>query len=415
LSRAVLKIHRTLQAAENSGCQPRTLVRGSGFSKPARTISNQTWGLQLWSTEPSTKEGVRCWIRTGFCIRARPESCRTENTSDVPLIDPVALKAFSIKLASAIYLGRQRRGSERIPPDTAAALAASCGIQIEPQQLRSRSLLNRDAVGNLKFSHRSLMEYLFILDFLERPAEFQGAAWTDQMARFWWDRICALAERDIYGAELTSALKAGRLHGDLTSLWQVNARPLIELRRSPTTLTDKAISETIGSKQFGFEEMEDFSGYPKLKVLVRRFPGLFQGVENALLGDGQRVVIDHVTGLMWCPTRPDHSAVAREIWRSVANSKYAGYSDWRIPTFEEAASLAPTYINHHKDDGSHYPKNLFSYPKYYNSCFTADKDSRGIYYLIRFALSQGENLQIRLVESELKFDYMMVRTHNKMR
>jgi hypothetical protein len=54
------------------------------------------------------------------------------------------------------------------------------------------------------------------------------------------------------------------------------------------------------------------------------------------------VVIDHATGLMWHPSGSLKFMNLKEAsdWIIELNAKnYAGYSDWRLPTLEEAASL----------------------------------------------------------------------------
>ena len=54
------------------------------------------------------------------------------------------------------------------------------------------------------------------------------------------------------------------------------------------------------------------------------------------------VVIDHATGLMWHPSGSLKFVDLNEAldWIAELNTKnYAGYSDWRLPTLEEVASL----------------------------------------------------------------------------
>lgn len=68
---------------------------------------------------------------------------------------------FSERLAANLYLERERRGMEAVHADELSELASRWEIDIQPWQARGRALLNRDAVGNYKFSHRSIMEYLF--------------------------------------------------------------------------------------------------------------------------------------------------------------------------------------------------------------------------------------------------------------
>jgi hypothetical protein len=57
---------------------------------------------------------------------------------------------------------------------------------------------------------------------------------------------------------------------------------------------------------------------------------------------GGNVVIDHATGLMWLQSGSKEYMQwnAANGWVRKLNAlKYAGYSDWRLPTIEEAASL----------------------------------------------------------------------------
>ena len=54
------------------------------------------------------------------------------------------------------------------------------------------------------------------------------------------------------------------------------------------------------------------------------------------------MVIDHTTGLMWLQSGSKEYMQwnAANVWvRKLNTLKYAGYSDWRLPTIEEAASL----------------------------------------------------------------------------
>jgi hypothetical protein len=58
--------------------------------------------------------------------------------------------------------------------------------------------------------------------------------------------------------------------------------------------------------------------------------------------DGDKVVIDHTTGLMWHPSGSEHSMTHEQAknWVNELNRVgYAGYKDWRLPTWEEAGSL----------------------------------------------------------------------------
>ncbi|MHC4140282.1 MAG: Lcl C-terminal domain-containing protein, partial [Planctomycetota bacterium] len=57
---------------------------------------------------------------------------------------------------------------------------------------------------------------------------------------------------------------------------------------------------------------------------------------------GDKVVIDHATGLMWHQPGSDENIEWEDAqkWVRDLNSRgYSGYRDWRLPTVDEAASL----------------------------------------------------------------------------
>jgi len=58
--------------------------------------------------------------------------------------------------------------------------------------------------------------------------------------------------------------------------------------------------------------------------------------------NGDSVVTDHATGLMWHQSGSEKDMVwneAKQWVKDLNNRGYAGYSDWRLPTVEEAVSL----------------------------------------------------------------------------
>jgi len=63
--------------------------------------------------------------------------------------------------------------------------------------------------------------------------------------------------------------------------------------------------------------------------------------ETKIIAD-EKVVIDHATGLMWQQSGSYDYMRRKEVkkWLRGLNRKgYAGYTDWRVPTVEEASSL----------------------------------------------------------------------------
>lgn len=98
-----------------------------------------------------------------------------------------ALNQFSQRLAVDIYVNRVSRKSERIPKSELSVLAKGWDISLEDWKLSGRSLLNRDADGNFKFAHRSIMEYLYVKRFMAGDRLCTTVEWTDQMKDFLWE------------------------------------------------------------------------------------------------------------------------------------------------------------------------------------------------------------------------------------
>ncbi|NIR49564.1 hypothetical protein GWO43_13775 [candidate division KSB1 bacterium] len=100
-------------------------------------------------------------------------------------IDPATLKSFSEDLAIELYKKRKQRRGEYMPHSEIIAFASNHNLDVESWKLTGRSLLNRNAENQFKFSHRSIMEYLFVKRFLELPVgERVKLIWTDQMKLF---------------------------------------------------------------------------------------------------------------------------------------------------------------------------------------------------------------------------------------
>jgi hypothetical protein len=99
-------------------------------------------------------------------------------------VAPDKLREFSERLAVEMFLARGERQMERIPEAELQPLAAKYNIDLKNWQLRGRSLLNRDAGGHYKFSHRSILEYLFVKRFTRGEAPQHSEAWTDLMKDF---------------------------------------------------------------------------------------------------------------------------------------------------------------------------------------------------------------------------------------
>jgi len=96
------------------------------------------------------------------------------------MIDPQQLYIFSKELAKLFH----QDGVNSIYFENLEPMAKKWGFNFDRQKLTTRSLLNRDGLGNYMFAHRSILEYLYVECLLEEPDLLEKAELTDQM--FWF-------------------------------------------------------------------------------------------------------------------------------------------------------------------------------------------------------------------------------------
>lgn len=96
---------------------------------------------------------------------------------------------FLGRLAVYIHLDSKARKSEKISRAELDELAEGMNLDLDSQKLRARTLLNRDGEGNLKFAHRSILEYLFIDQFFRGNEDPLRADWTERMHLFHWEEM----------------------------------------------------------------------------------------------------------------------------------------------------------------------------------------------------------------------------------
>ncbi|VWD31960.1 hypothetical protein BCO18430_06102 [Burkholderia contaminans] len=111
-------------------------------------------------------------------------------------ISQEALLSISKDLAVRLYVQQQNGGKDRVTPEELAAIADAHGKDIEHWKLTSRSLLNRDIDGCYKFSHRSILEYLFVTAAYDGREECFGVRWTDMMIQLLISRNASTTEYD---------------------------------------------------------------------------------------------------------------------------------------------------------------------------------------------------------------------------
>lgn len=104
--------------------------------------------------------------------------------------------------------------------------------------------------------------------------------------------------------------------------------PRVNLRSYYSDLTDDEVKSMLMKYNFFdyyWNKMGDFANNYELKKI-----------------EGDKIVIDHATGLMWHQSgTPKNMSweMAKKWVIKLNNRSYAEYSDWRLPTIEEVASL----------------------------------------------------------------------------
>jgi hypothetical protein len=162
------------------------------------------------------------------------------------------LERFSELLALEIFLKRQTRGRERLTREEVLGLAQTWNLPLKAWHLTSRSLLNHDAEGFLKFAHRSIGEYLFVKRFLATPAPRRElVAWTDQMKLFLsemliqYSKFVVTLSSDAKVASSRNPLLAVRPEGRSTGS---DSQPSYDIRPKSLARVDLSHSVLMGVK-----------------------------------------------------------------------------------------------------------------------------------------------------------------------
>jgi hypothetical protein len=284
---------------------------------------------------------------------------------ETPFVDPEKLREFSEAIALDIFTKRESRGSERIPPSEAMLMASRLAVPLKGWQLRTRSLLNRDADGNLKFAHRTIMEYLFIIAYMKAPNTVKKVEWTDQIKRFWWELVALPRDVGSYGTDPRNLWKAIDT-ADLKGLELLHLRPLWRPRAIPQNYSEEQL------QQFIFGQCELNQTYLRWSHHSVRL--LYSGsspIRQGTTGEDE-FVIDLATGLMWnsAPLGPISFLGALKHVQELNSSRWAGYSDWRLPTLHEAFSFLPDSVSGPRLEVEGKPYSIFK--KWSNSLWTAD-------------------------------------------
>jgi len=232
-------------------------------------------------------------------------------------IDPEVLLPFSEKLAVNLFTERSRRGAERISRAELASILKEETVRIDDWKITGRSLLNRDALGNLKFAHRSILEYLVVKRFAIGEPRRQRVELTDNMKTFLLEMIhSAYREKDrpvpVYQ------------HSDLSNAPHMRMEPIYVLRSVPKPIKD-------------IDQEFNRMGY-----LTSGINFLHEHIYVPEERNKAIIVTDYASRLQWQTKGSKHPLVlpsAQQYVCRMNDSLYAGYSKWRLPTLSELLSM----------------------------------------------------------------------------
>lgn len=132
----------------------------------------------------------------------------------------------------------------------------------------------------------------------------------------------------------------------------------VKLRAAPATISSDAIYQMVRERGFSFPAVN--------------LRGDFRHEYEAKNESGVQVIVDHATGLMWQQSGSVDTmsyGAAQAYVAELNREVFAGFSDWRLPTIEELASLVePT-----KKSGDLYLDPIFDDRQRW--CRSADKKS----------------------------------------
>ena len=138
----------------------------------------------------------------------------------------------------------------------------------------------------------------------------------------------------------------------------------ISLRSQPKQLSDDDVKATIDKYNF-FDRTKNPGGI----------------FANDLLDNGDDTVTDRVTGLMWQKGGSEDGMTwqdAKVYVKGLNSKKYAGNSNWRLPTIEELASLMKSM----KSEESLYIAPIFS--KEQEICWSSDTFGTNVVWYASF-------------------------------
>jgi len=130
-------------------------------------------------------------------------------------------------------------------------------------------------------------------------------------------------------------------------------RRMFSLRSEPGTLSEEDIKDMLAKFDFFDRSRNRYGNF-----------------ENVFVERGDGTVTDRATGLMWQQSGSDNYMSyekCRNYIGELSRKRFAGYTDWRLPTIEELASL----IENEEMNGDLYTAPMFDEKQRW--CWSADK------------------------------------------
>jgi hypothetical protein len=192
------------------------------------------------------------------------------------------LETLSKLLAVEMVINSPRRGSESLSSVEVQALVPETH-PVEQWKLESRSFLNREASGRLKFSHRSIMEYFFVCAAIEGRKACLDIKWTEQMRQFLlsWGRCNT-------GLQETETIKT------ILNQMPVQAEifPVHSFPLETEAATESALEQELAQ--------------PTPRAIAKGYPAHWSGLSLRFIRSETHVrVFDFADGLVWSvPRRP---------------------------------------------------------------------------------------------------------------
>ena len=236
-----------------------------------------------------------------------------------PQIEPHQLLDFWESLAEICYRQRMSGAGGAVSQEKFEDCCRNCHIDLHQWKPGNLSLVKKDQLGKWLFAEQSVEEYLVSRRFLALPETFDGLRFTKQLQTFLWDTFSdeITAGRELSGDWLR--------HGDFSAFRvRLPNQPSHELEMDD--IRPKMITEVLERYPF-FDRVHQ----PNARGLHHLF--------EPKVVNGSKVVVDHCTNLMWDQSDPFPKIPIREFENRLKIVRYAGFSDWRLPTLEEGLSL----------------------------------------------------------------------------